>query len=179
METVPSQEFALREKMAAFYAGHQAWLQGWLRSRLGCPQDAEDLTQDTFVRVIGSALHPDRLDAPRSYLLTIARGLTIDLFRRRDLEREYLAAVAHLAEDCLPSEEERAQMLDLLVQLDTMLDGLGKGVKDVLILAQFDGLSYPQIAERLGISLRTVNYRMARAMEHCCLFRIEHGLPLP
>jgi RNA polymerase sigma-70 factor (ECF subfamily) len=39
------------------------------------------------------------------------------------------------------------------------------------LLSQLDGLTYVQIAEHLGISLRTVNNHMAKAMEHCCLVR--------
>ncbi|MNF10559.1 putative RNA polymerase sigma factor FecI [compost metagenome] len=55
------------------------------------------------------------------------------------------------------------------MEIDRMLDGLGAKVKCTFLLAQLDGLTYAQIAERQGISLRTVNNHMARAMEHCCL----------
>jgi RNA polymerase sigma-70 factor (ECF subfamily) len=50
-----------------------------------------------------------------------------------------------------------------------MLQGLAPKVREAFILAQFEELSYPEIAERLGISLRTVSNYLTRAMEHCCL----------
>ncbi|MNC77743.1 putative RNA polymerase sigma factor FecI [compost metagenome] len=50
---------------------------------------------------------------------------------------------------------------------------MGTKVKQAFILSQFDGLTYPQIAERLNISTRTVNNYMAKAMEHCCLMQIR------
>ena len=59
------------------------------------------------------------------------------------------------------------------MEIDRLLQGLGANVKQTFILSQFDGLTYPQIAERLGISVRTVNNHMAKAMEHCCLMHIQ------
>ncbi|MNP71670.1 putative RNA polymerase sigma factor FecI [compost metagenome] len=64
-------------------------------------------------------------------------------------------------------------MLQALLDIDRMLEGLGKQVKQVFILSQFEGLTYPRIAERLGISTRTVNNHMAKAMEHCCLMQLQ------
>ncbi|MCY1314616.1 putative RNA polymerase sigma factor FecI [compost metagenome] len=72
-----------------------------------------------------------------------------------------------------PSLEEQAIMLQALMEIDRLLLGLGPRVRQAFILSQFDGLTYPQIAERLGVSVRTVNNHMAKAMEHCCLMQIQ------
>jgi RNA polymerase sigma-70 factor (ECF subfamily) len=113
---------------------------------------------------------------PRPYLSMIAKGLLIDLFRRRSLEQAYLEALAAMPELQQPSLEEQAILLQALVEIDRMLQGLGAKVKQAFILSQFEGLTYPQIAERLGISSRTVNNYMAKAMEHCCLMQIKMQL---
>jgi RNA polymerase sigma-70 factor (ECF subfamily) len=157
----------------ALYSNHHGWLLGWLRGRLGNVMDAEDLAQDTFVRVIRAPQPASDIREPRHFLLTIARGLTIDLFRKRTLERQYLEALATLPETQWPSEEERALAIEALMELDAMLCGLGTNVRQAFLLSQLDGRNYHQIAEELGISLRTVNNYMAKAMEHCCLFRLE------
>lgn len=162
-----------QQTLHTLYSEHHGWLKDWLRGRLGCPADAADLTQDAFLRILRSP-PLERLREPRSFLVTIARGLVVDLFRRRSLERQYLDALAALPEPVWPSEEERALIVETLVQLDAMLAGLGGKVRQVFILSQFDGLTYAEIAERLGLSLRTVNNHMARAIEHCCLFRLRH-----
>ena len=86
----------------------------------------------------------------------IAKGLLIDLFRRRSLEQCYLEALAAMPEAQQPSLEEQAILLQALVAIDRMLRGLGPKVRQVFILSQFDGLTYPQIAERLDIGLRTL-----------------------
>lgn len=80
--------------------------------------------------------------------------------------------MAALPVDEYPSEETQAIVLETLMEVDRMLDSLGDKVRQTFILSQFEGLSYPRIAERQGISLRTVNNHMAKAIEHCCLIRM-------
>ncbi len=124
--------------------------------------------QDTFVKVIlNQAETPIR--EPRAYLATIANRLAIDFFRRQGIERSYLDALAAMPERDLPSTEEQALFKEALFELDRLLDGLGPKVKQAFLLTQCDTLSYAEIAARLGISLRTVNTYVARAMTHCCL----------
>ncbi|MDU9391820.1 sigma-70 family RNA polymerase sigma factor [Pseudomonas sp. zfem002] len=164
-------DLALRAATHDLYATHSSWLRGWLRKRLDCGSDAADLVQDTFVRVIRARQALD-IRQPRQYLSTVAKGLVIDLFRRRALEQSYLEALAGLPEEVYPSQETQAIVLETLMEIDRMLDSLGDTVRQTFILSQFEGLSYPKIAARLGISLRTVNNHMAKAMEHCCLMRM-------
>ncbi|MCK9504846.1 MAG: sigma-70 family RNA polymerase sigma factor [Porticoccaceae bacterium] len=163
------------QQLDSLYSNHHGWLLGWLRGRLGNVMDAEDLAQDTFVRVIRAPRQGSEIREPRHFLLTIARGLTIDLFRKRTLERQYLEVLATLPEPQWPSEEERALAIEALMELDAMLCGLGANVRQAFLLSQLDGRNYHQIAEELEVSLRTVNTYMAKAMEHCCLFRLERS----
>jgi RNA polymerase sigma-70 factor (ECF subfamily) len=165
-------DLPLHSAVNDLYCDHHGWLKGWLRQRLGNSCDAADLAQDTFVRVIKARSALD-IREPRAYLSMIAKGLLIDLFRRRSLEQSYLEALAAMPEAQQPPLEEQAILLQALVAIDRMLRGLGPKVRQVFILSQFDGLTYPQIAKRLGIGLRTVNNYMAKTMEHCCLMQLE------
>jgi len=165
-------DLSLRSAVNDLYCEHHGWLNGWLRKRLGNAFDAADLTQDTFVRVIKARSALD-IREPRPYLSRIAKGLLIDLIRRRSLEQAYLEALASLPEALQPSLEEQAILLQALVEIDRLLQGLGPKVKQVFMLSQFDGLTYPQIAEHMNISVRSVNNYMAKAMEHCCLMQLQ------
>lgn len=162
----------LRSAVNHLYCEHHSWLNGWLRKRLGNAFDAADLTQDTFVRVIKARSALD-IREPRPYLSRIAKGLLIDLFRRRSLEQAYLENLAALPQAQHSSLEEQAIMLQALVEIDRLLQGLGPKVRQVFMLSQFDRLTYPQIAEQLNISVRSVNNYMAKAMEHCCLMQMQ------
>ena len=163
---------ALPAAVGDLYAAHNAWLRGWLRKRMGDHADAADLAQDTFFKVI-KARNALEIREPRQYLATIAKGLMIDQFRRRSLELAYLETLASLPAAQVPSCEAQAILFETLVELDRMLAGLGARVRQVFILSQLDGLTYAQIADQLGISLRSVNNHMAKAMEHICLMQWE------
>jgi RNA polymerase sigma-70 factor (ECF subfamily) len=169
---MPANDLSLRSAVNHLYCEHHSWLNGWLRKRLGNALDAADLTQDTFVRVIKARSALD-IREPRPYLSRIAKGLLIDLFRRRSLEQAYLENLAALPQAQHPSLEEQAIMLQALVEIDRLLQGLGPKVRQVFMLSQFDRLTYPQIAEQLNISVRSVNNYMAKAMEHCCLMQMQ------
>lgn len=148
------------------YQEHHAWLRAWINKKLGCPFGAADLAQDTFVNVLLKSDMPV-LQEPRAYLSRIAHGLMVDHVRRRDLERAYLEALAHIAPAESGSPEARALMLELLMRLDAMLDGLPVKVRTAFLLAQLEGLGYAEIAERLGVTTRTVGTYMATAMLQC------------
>ncbi|THF56862.1 sigma-70 family RNA polymerase sigma factor [Pseudothauera rhizosphaerae] len=156
------------------YRQHHPWLLGWLRARLGCPHNAADLAHDTFLRLLGNRRPVERLDEPRAYLTTIARGLVIDHWRRRDIEQAWTEAVAHLPEAQAPSPETRALAVEALLRIDAMLDGLRPKVREAFLLSQLDGLGYREIGTRLGVSERMVKKYMAQAMLACVL-ALEDG----
>lgn len=170
-----SPESSPQDDMHALYRDHSQWLQGWIRRRLGDADRAADITQDTFVRLISSALRQP-LREPRSFLATVARRVMIDQLRRRNLEQAYLEFLGSqpLLEECSP--EQRLLMLETLMQLDAMLDGLGQKVRDTFLYVQLDGLSYPDVAQRLGVSVSSVTKYMAKATERCLLFAFDAQL---
>lgn len=148
------------------YNDHHHWLTGWLRRKLGCPQNAADLAHDTFIRVL-SARETPTLTEPRAFLTTVAKRVLFNYYRRQDLERAYLDALAQMPEHVAPSEEDRAIILQTLVELDQLLDGLPVQVKRAFLLAQLDGLTYAQIGAQLGISIATVKRHLHKAALRC------------
>jgi len=160
------------DSVHTLYSDHHSWLNTWLRSKLGNAADAADLAQDTFVRLLQR--HEQlQLNAPRAFLRTIARGLVIDHWRREELHRAYLQALAHVPEGQVPSAEARELLLELLERIARMLDGLKPKVRRAFLLAQCEGLSHKAIAEQMGISLRSVERHVADALYHCYLLRYE------
>jgi len=150
----------------SLYLDHHSWLTGWLRRRLGCPDSAADLAQDTFIRVL-SARESAAIIEPRAFLTTLAKRVLFNHYRRQDLERAYLETLAQMPEMLAPSEEDKAIILQTLIELDQLLDGLPRLVKRAFLLAQVDGLTYPQIAAALGISVATVKRHLHKAALRC------------
>ncbi|WP_175650783.1 sigma-70 family RNA polymerase sigma factor [Pseudomonas sp. Marseille-P9899] len=170
---------ATHQSIATLYGDHHGWLLGWLRLRLGCSHQADDLAQDTFVRLLLSERngpYTAPLLKPRSYLATVARRVMIDSFRRKALEQAYLQALALQPEAHVVSPEEKLLMIEALHAVDAMLDGLGRKVKQAFLLSQLQGIGYKEIATRLGVSVSSVTQYVAKATEHCLLFTLEYEL---
>ena len=148
------------------YVEHHGWLFNWLRKRLGNRDQAADMAHDTFLRILLKA-ESAPIAEPRAYLTVIAKGLLANQWRRQQLERAYLDALALLPELYAPSPEERATILETLLEIDDVLSRLPDKVRTTFLLAQLEGLTYPEIAERLGLSLRTVKRYMVQAFELC------------
>ena len=160
--------FALQPSntVEVLYHDHHHWLTGWLRRKLGCPDNAADLAQDTFIRVLSAREAPTLIE-PRAFLTTVAKRVLFNFYRRQDLERAYLETLAQMPEHVAPSEEDRAIILQTLLELDQLLDGLPKQVKRAFLLAQLDGLTYAQIGAQLGISIATVKRHLTKAAMRC------------
>lgn len=161
--------------LASLYSDHHGWLKNWLTHKLQSSFDADDVAQDTFVRIMGGEPLATIRD-PKSFLCTIAKRVMIDLFRRNALERAWLDMLSQLPEELVPSPELRQSQLELLQQIDAMLDGLNVKTREAFLFSQLEGLTYAEIAIRLSVSVSSVKKYMAKATEHCLLFRLENGL---
>lgn len=152
--------------LEVLYGTHHGWLQNWLRRTVGCSQQAADLAQDTFVRLLVRN-QPISDRAPRALLARIARGLLIDHWRRDALERAYLEALAQLPEASHPAPDVQHEALQCLERIAVLLDGLKPAVREAFLLYQLGGLTHTQVAEQVGISSRTVERHVASALLHC------------
>lgn len=165
----PSIPPAHHADIRALYIDHHTWLLGWLRKRLRHGDTAADLAHDTFVHILGKPERLQELRQPRAWLSTVAHGLLVDRVRRQRVERAYLEAIAHLPQAEVPSPESQFILLETLMRLDTLLDGLRPKVRMAFLLSRLEGLSYKEIAERLAVSLGSVEKYMASAIRHCYL----------
>jgi RNA polymerase sigma factor (sigma-70 family) len=148
------------------YVDHYGWLKGWLRHKLGDSFTAADLAHDTFVRLLARE-EAVVIQEPRAFLTTVAQRVLANHWRRQQLERAYLDALAHLPATSTPSEEARAILFETLMQIDRMLDGLPVPVKRVFLLTHLDGLNHVQVAGTMNISLSTVKRHLIQAARQC------------
>ena len=158
------------------YRDHHGWLQAWLRQRLSCMDDAADLAQDVFTRLLGrpaQTLAPGVLREPRAYLTTVAHGLLVDFWRRGALERAYLEDLARQPEALQPSPEERLAAVQMLQAVDALLQGLTPKTRAAWLMSRLDGLAHAEIAAQLQVSVPRVRQYLANAMRHA--YRLRFG----
>lgn len=161
--------------ISTLYREHHGWLHEILRRKLGDAHQAADFAQETFLRLLSAGTESNDLPMrePRAYLRTIANRLVVDHWRRLEIERAYLDVLKTHPEATWPSEESRLMIVESLEQIAQMLDRLKPLVRETFLLAQMDGLSCPQIAQRTGKSVATVERYLAQALTHC--YRLVYG----
>jgi len=152
--------------VGALYRDHRGWLLAWLRRNVACAQRAEDLSQDTFVRLLGrEELKPPR--EPRAFLVAVAKGLLFDHFRRAALEQAYLNELLLIPEPEQPSPEEQQMILEDLKTIDRLLDKLSSKARAAFLYNRLDGLGHAEIATRLGVSVPRVRQYLAQGIRQC------------
>lgn len=145
---------------------HEPVLLGYLRQVWPRREEVEDLAQESFARVYQSAL-ATRPTAPRAFLFATARHLMTDRIRRErvvsiqaigDLEALNVLVDELSAEHCANAHQE-------LARLSEALDALPPRCREVVWLRRVEELSYREIAERLGIGVKTVETHITKGMQ--------------
>jgi len=125
----------------------------------------EDLTQDTFVRVFGALGRFQYGGSARlsTWILTIAARLALNELRKTRREVVPLAEVEPVAKD---ADGERALERHRLARaLVGAIAALDEKQRAIVILREYHGFEYKDIAEALDIGVNTVKSRLARARE--------------
>ena len=138
--------------------------------------DAEDIVQQAFADVWDKNREGAEIANVKAYLYQAVRNRAISLASRQT-EMEVT--------DCLPdvedvSEEEMIAQSERDASLWKAIDGLPPERKKIFLLAKRDGLKYQEIAEELGLSVKTVENQMGKALKTLretvrCLFLFFFG----
>ncbi|WP_262422639.1 RNA polymerase sigma factor [Brevundimonas denitrificans] len=140
----------------SLYDRYGAWLSARL-IRLYGRQEAEDIAQETWVRLFRYKSVDIR--HPPALLLRIASNLMWD--RQRQVRRRQLEETASQRCHIVQAVQSEAVLIKELIL------SLPEPLRDVFLLSRVDGLTNAQIGEKLGLSPKTVEWRMTRALAHC------------
>lgn len=132
----------------------------WL---MGNPTDAEDIVQDAYVRAL-AGVASFRGGDQRAWLLSIVRNACHSSHRRQRVRQatEFDEAV-HGEDTVTASPEERAIERDTGRRVRQAVENLAPDFREVIVLREFEGLSYKQIADVVGVPVGTVMSRLSRA----------------
>lgn len=162
----PARSDAPSDPCTSWYEAHGEAVYNFLRFQLASPDEAEDLTAETFLRAVRAA---DRFDASRAsaqtWLLTIARNALIDHRRSARARRRHvgLDELRDLAVEG-PTPEERMLRREALAHaLDAMRE-LGEDDRELLSLRFGGELEIAEIAGMLGAREGTIRTRLSRAV---------------
>ena len=155
VETPQAQSSALE----GLFRRYHRWLWAVLRRQYGA-QDAEDLVQETYLRMARYD-RAEQIRHPRALMMQIARNVATDRFRRAQRETEASVTAPDIEAFGAPAGQQQA------VLVKQMVLALSPKLRDVFLLNQIEGLTYPEIARLRGISVKTVEWRMRKALARC------------
>ncbi|WP_149537878.1 RNA polymerase sigma factor [Siccirubricoccus phaeus] len=144
-------------------------------ARLLGPAEAAEALQDTYLR-IGQAEIVPAIDDPEAYLLRVARNVAIG--RRRAYARQRLddLEITRLLniEDEAPGPAAVVDGQLRMERLAVALREIPERRRAIFLAARVEGLPHQLIADRFGVSLRTVANEIQRALDHCAR-AVENG----
>ncbi len=152
----------------AFFRGQQRPLLAFLRRRTGNDQDAQDLLQESYLRMVryGYVDPPRPVPVWRSLLYRTAGSLASNLGREHRLHHaaghEPVEETELVSEQ--PSPERQAEVGQDLARMLAVLRELPPRCRQVFILHRLHGRSYPEIAVHCGISVKAVEKQVSKAL---------------
>lgn len=125
--------------------------------------EAEDLVQDFFVRILENHKHIFIDSSVKSYFIRSVHNRCLDLLDHRKVKTLHdQFRLQMLKEDDL--QEYPLLDSELTQQIEKAIRKLPDGIRETFILSRFDGLNYQQIASHESVSVKTIEYRISRAL---------------
>ena len=129
--------------------------------------EADDIVQEVFVKIWESRHKLGDYKLLNAYIFTIAYNNSIDLIRKRINNTKYLEHLKNSAgTNVTPNIISQIEFNDLNIQVEKLIANLPERQKQVYLLHREEGLTYPEIAEKLGISKNTVENHMVKALKY-------------
>ena len=162
---------ALQSLIDGLYLEHRRTLIKMLLRFVGCPETAEDLSQEAYLKV-SSAIKDHAIDYPRPFLYRTAKNLALDHLRKEKVRRRTLdercdeTETLHVA-DASPSPENAVAAAQEVDRLLTILSTQPRRRREILVLHKVHGWRYDEIAAHFGISRSAVEKNIRIALAHC------------
>jgi len=130
-------------------------------SRIGGAEDAKELVQDVFFSIWKNRQSINITESVKSYLYRAVHNQGVNFLKRKGRERSYL----HTLSPEPISQNEEAE-LELKQKINDAINGLPPKRQEIFKLNRFEGLKYREIADHLGISVKTVENQMGSALRY-------------
>ena len=158
-----------RSLVDRLFAAHRDALQAFFYRRLRVKHDAADLVQEVYLRLL-RVKDADAIRNPEGYLFTVASNLVYEqavLARRQANQVDSEPALIENVADGARGFEETFDLDAKILRLREVVAQLPPKCRATVHLKYQHGLSYQEIAERLGVSPHMVQKYLGMALAHC------------
>ena len=131
------------------------------------PAEAEDVVQDTLIKVWNRREQWDDIESIEAFCLTICRNLSLDRMRKLENQNQSLEEGAHDEPDhsYASNPEEQAMQRDRVELIRRLISELPEKQRSAMHLREFEGKSYKEIASIMAISEEQVKVNIFRARQ--------------
>jgi RNA polymerase sigma-70 factor (ECF subfamily) len=134
-------------------------------SILKSPEDSENLMQDVFLSLWENRHKVEKDSSIKSYIFTIVYNSAISVIRKKAKESQFVEYLKSVQEINIEPVNVGLEFNELTIKLDEIVKALPQRQKEVYLMHKVDGLKYSEIAERLHISVNTIENHMSRALK--------------
>ncbi|MBN7797304.1 RNA polymerase sigma factor [Parahaliea mediterranea] len=159
-----------KNKLEHLYSEHRQSLQRYVARKIGQDEEAEDVVQETFLRLAAEHSAPARAFArarsPVAYLYRMARNLAVDKLRAATSRGNTARAQAADLDTATPGDDLPASLVsrERLRALEAAVRRLPPKRRQVFVLHKYRQLTYREVAHHLGISQGMVEKHMSQAL---------------
>lgn len=128
-------------------------------------EEAENMVQEVFLNLWENRHKVEKDSSIKSYMFTITYNSAVSIIRKKARESEfieYLKSVQKIDEEPVDVALEYTELAN---KLDEIINSLPQRQKEVYLLHKVEGMKYNEIAERLSISVNTIENHMSRALK--------------
>ena len=130
------------------------------------PAEAEDVVQETMIKVWNRRDHWEELDSIEAFCLTICRNIAVDKMRKAENQNPSLEEGNDAADHSYSSNpEEQAMQRDRIALVRQLIDNLPEKQRSCMQLREFEGKSYKEIAQILEVTEEQVKINIFRARQ--------------
>ena len=128
-------------------------------------EEAEEIVQEAFVKIWERRHRIELKSSIRNYMYSTVRNSCFNYLKHQSVERDYETAIKR-GNDSYNLVEEEVVGKELNVIINKTIEQLPEKRREIFELSRYEGLKYSEIAERLNISIKTVEAQMGQALKY-------------
>jgi RNA polymerase sigma-70 factor (ECF subfamily) len=148
------------------YQKYAPRLYGFAKKYLNSGEDAEEIVQEVFLKIWEKKDNIDENQAFSAYLFQSAKNRIFNGFRKRVNEQAYLNHLIYASQENMNFTERDIQYEAVKLKIEQLVAAMPSKRQEIFRLSRESGLKNKEIAEKLNISIKTVENQMGAALKY-------------
>lgn len=150
--------------LGVLYVRYSAMVHDFALRFSGDDAEAEDITHNVFCRLWEHRCALGDVDSMKAYLFRMTRNDILSLFRHKKVVRDYQERYSAESNEASEDNFHRVTTAELIEMINLAIDRMPEMRRRIFMMSRYDGMTYAEIAERLDISPKTVQYHIGHAL---------------